>query len=150
MKLATALSERADLQRRISELTVRLRNNAKVQEGETPAEDPGELLSELDRCLVRLEELIRRINDTNNRTVSEGKSLTELIAARDCLKQRIIILRDFLNASSEKVTRYTKTEIRIMSTVNVADLQKQLDGYSRQLRVTDDLIQGLNWTTELI
>ena len=85
MKLATALSERADLQRRISELTVRLRNNAKVQEGETPAEDPGELLSELDRCLVRLEELIRRINDTNNRTVSEGKSLTELIAARDCL-----------------------------------------------------------------
>ncbi|MBQ1465211.1 MAG: DIP1984 family protein [Eubacteriaceae bacterium] len=150
MKLATALSERADLQRRISELTVRLRNNAKVQEGETPAEDPGELLSELDRCLVRLEELIRRINDTNNRTVSEGKSLTELIAARDCLKQRIIILRDFLNASSEKVTRYTKTEIRIMSTVNVAELQKQLDGYSRQLRETDELIQGLNWTTELI
>ena len=150
MKRATALSERADLQRRISELTVRLRNNAKVQEGETPAEDPGELLSELDRCLVRLEELIRRINDTNNRTVSEGKSLTELIAARDCLKQRIIILRDFLNASSEKVTRYTKTEIRIMSTVNVAELQKQLDGYSRQLRETDELIQGLNWTTELI
>ena len=150
MKLATALSERADLQRRISELTVRLRNNAKVQEGETPAEDPGELLSELDRCLTRLEELIRRINDTNNRTVSEGKSLTELIAARDCLKQRIIILRDFLNASSEKVTRYTKTEIRIMSTVNVAELQKQLDGYSRQLRETDELIQGLNWTTELI
>lgn len=150
MKLATALSERADLQRRISELTVRLRNNAKVQEGETPAEDPGELLSELDRCLVRLEELIRRINDTNNRTVSEGKSLTDLIAARDCLKQRIIILRDFLNASSEKITRYTKTEIRIMSTVNVAELQKQLDGYSRQLRETDELIQGLNWTTELI
>ena len=150
MKLATALSERADLQRRISELTVRLRNNAKVQEGETPAEDPVELLSELDRCLVRLEELIRRINDTNNRTVSEGKSLTDLIAARDCLKQRIIILRDFLNASSEKITRYTKTEIRIMSTVNVAELQKQLDGYSRQLRETDELIQGLNWTTELI
>ena len=150
MKLATALSERADLQRRISELTVRLRNNAKVQEGETPAEDPGELLSELDRCLVRLEELIRRINDTNNRTVSEGKSLTDLIAARDCLKQRIIILRDFLNASSEKITRYTKTEIRIMSTVNVAELQKQLDEYSRQLRETDELIQGLNWTTELI
>ena len=33
MKLATALSERADLQRRISELSVRLNNNAKVQEG---------------------------------------------------------------------------------------------------------------------
>ena len=31
MKLATALSERADLQRRISELSVRLNNNAKVE-----------------------------------------------------------------------------------------------------------------------
>lgn len=34
MKLATALSERADLQRRITELGGRLNNNAKVQDGE--------------------------------------------------------------------------------------------------------------------
>ena len=150
MKLATALSERADLQRRISELAIRLRNNAKVQEGEDPSEDPSELLAELDRCLIRLEELIRRINDTNNRTVSDGVSITDLIASRDCLKQRIAIMRDFLNTSSEKVTRYSKTEIRITSTVNIPLLQKQLDAYSQQLRETDERIQGLNWTTELI
>lgn len=34
MKLAAALSERADIQRRISELAGRLRQNAKVQQGE--------------------------------------------------------------------------------------------------------------------
>lgn len=150
MKLATALSERADLQKRISELGVRLHNNAKVQEGEKPSEDPVELLKELDECLTRLEELIARINRTNNETQSEGQTITELIAKRDCLKERIRILRDFLNASSEKVSRYSKAEIKVYSTVSVSDLQKQVDAYSRQLRETDERIQGLNWTTELI
>jgi chromosome segregation ATPase len=150
MKLATALSERADLQRRISELGVRLNNNAKVQEGEAPAEQPADLLRELDSCITRLEELIARINRTNNETASDGVTITDLIAKRDCLKERIRIMRDFLNASSEKVSRYSKAEIKICSTVSVSELQKQVDAYSRQLRETDELIQSLNWTTELI
>ncbi len=150
MKLATALSERADLQRRISELSVRLNNNAKVQEGETPAEDPEALLEELDGCLARLEELIARINKTNNLTADGGLTITDLIARRDCLRERVRILREFLNASSERVSRYSKAEIRILSTVPVAQLQKQVDAYSRELRETDERIQGLNWTTELV
>ena len=150
MKLATALSERADIQRRLSELGVRLNNNAKVQEGEKPSEDPAELLAELDACFVRLEELIARINRTNNETKSGDMTISDLIARRDCLKERIRIMRDFLNASSEKVSRYSKAEIRILSTVPVSRLQKQVDEYSKQLRETDELIQGLNWTTELI
>ena len=150
MKLATALSERADLQRRISELGVRLNNNAKVQEGEKPSEEPMELLKELDECLNRLEELIARINKTNNETKSGDRTLTDLLAKRDSLKERIRIMRDFLNTSSETVSRYSKTEIRVYSTVPVSDLQKQVDSYSRLLRETDELIQGLNWTTELI
>ena len=150
MKLATALSERADLQRRLSELGTRLNNNAKVQEGEKPSEDPAELLKELDECMTRLEELIARINRTNSQTVCEGRSISDLIARRDCLKERISIMRSFLNASSEKINRYSKAEIKILSTVPVAQLQKQVDAYSRQLRETDELIQSLNWTTELI
>ena len=150
MKLATALSERADLQRRISELGTRLNNNAKVQEGESPSEDPAALLSELDADFDRREELVSRINLTNNATKSGDKTLTELIAKRDCLRQRISVMRSFLDISSEKVNRYSKTEIKIISAVNVADLQKDVDRLSRQLRETDELIQGLNWTTELI
>ena len=150
MKLATALSERADLQRRIAELAGRLNQNAKVQEGDEPAENPSDLLSELDGCLQRLEELIARINRTNNETKSGDLTITDLIARRDCLKERIRIMRDFLNASSEKVSRYSKAEIKIVSTVSVSDLQKHVDTYSKQLRETDELIQSLNWTTELI
>ena len=150
MKLATALSERADLQRRISELAVRLNNNAKVQEGEKPSENPAELLEELDACLKRLEELICRINRTNSLTRHGELTVSDLIARRDCLKERIRIMRDFLNASSDRVNRYSKAEIRILSTVSVSELQKKVDGCSRELRETDELIQSLNWTTELI
>ena len=150
MKLASALTERADLQKRIAELSTRLNNNAKVQEGEQPSEDPKELLNELNKDFARLEELIARINKTNNETKSGDLTLTDLIAKRDCLKQRISIMRDFLNRSSEKVSRYTKTEIRILSTVSVADIQKEVDKLSKELRETDETIQGLNWTTELL
>lgn len=150
MKLATALSERADLQKRISDLGVRLNNNAKVQEGEKPAEEPEVLLKELNDCLLRLEELMARINKTNNMTRAGDQTITELIAKRDCLKTRVKIMRDFLNASSDMVNRYSKTEIKICSTVSVAELQKKVDAWSKQLRETDEKIQELNWLTELI
>ena len=150
MKLAVALSERSDIQNRLTMLSSRLNSNAKVQDGETPAEDPAALLSELDSLLLRLEELVRRINDTNSKTEANGESLSALLARRDVLKQRIRILRDFLTQASAKVDRYSQKEILIRSTVDVASMQKQLDGYSRELRELDDVIQGLNWTTELL
>lgn len=150
MKLATALLERADLQRRISELGERLNNNAKVQEGEEPSENPKGLLQELDQDFRRLEELIARINHTNNETKYGERTLTDLIAKRDCLKGRISIMRSFLDHASEKVSRYSKTEIKILSTVSVSGLQKEVDAMSKQLRETDETIQGLNWTVELL
>ena len=109
-----------------------------------------ELLTELNKDFSRLEELIARINHTNNETKSGDVTLTDLIAKRDCLKQKIGIMRSFLDKASEKVSRYSKTEIRILSTVSVSDLQKEVDKLSKELRETDETIQGLNWTTDLI
>ena len=150
MKLASALSERTDIQNRISELSVRLNNNAKVQDGDKPAEDPIMLMGELDRLFKRLEELMARINLTNSRTISDGRTITEILAQRDCLKKKIEITRNFLNTASSKVNRMTRTEIKIVSTVPVAEIQTELDGLSKQLRIVDEKIQELNWTTELI
>ena len=150
MKLASALSERSDLQRRISELETRLELNAKTQEGEKPAEDPKMLLAELDADFERLEELITRINLTNSGTEVDGKPMTALLAKRDCLSKRLQTMRYFLNRASSKVERNSRTEIKIISTVDVASLQKECDAYSRELRELDELIQSLNWTTELI
>ena len=150
MKLATALSERADLQKRVADLGNRLNMNAKIQEGEKPSEDPQVLLADLDKDFARLEELIARINHTNNETRYGDVTMTDLIAKRDCLNSRIRIMRSFLDSASAKVNRYSQTEIRILSTVPVAELQKQVDQLSKELRETDETIQGLNWTTELI
>lgn len=150
MKLATALAERSDIQNRINTISVRLDNNAKVQEGDVPAEDPKALVEELDRLIVRLEYLVARINLTNSGTVYEGKTITELLAHRDCLKNKIRVMRDFLNTASNRVTRMTRTEIKIVSTVPVSELQKTVDGLSKELRTVDEKIQELNWTTELV
>ena len=70
MKLAEALILRADLQKRIDQLRVRLNNNAKVQENDEPSENPEELLNELDNNINQLKILIKQINKTNCVTVS--------------------------------------------------------------------------------
>lgn len=149
MKLAEALQERADLNHRIEQLRGRLCRNATVQEGERPAEDPGELLSELGDCTARLEELIARINVTNSQTMVDGVTLTELIARKDVLTTRVSIMRDFLREASNLAPRATRKEIKITSTVDVRGLQKQVDDLSRDLRLTDNALQQANWTVDL-
>lgn len=149
MKLAEALQERADLNMKIAQLRGRLDLNSTVQEGETPAEDPKELLEELNSSVLRLEELISSINLTNSKTLVDGLSLTELIAKKDCLSVKIDAYRDFLCSSSRLSQRASGREIKIISTVNVKDIQKNVDALSKELRRIDNLIQQTNWTTEL-
>lgn len=150
MKIAEALQERADLNRRIEQLRHRLSMNATVQEGEKPAEDPNELIKELDACAARLEELMARINLTNAKTVIEGKTLTELIAKRDALTVKLNAYRDLVSGASNVVSRATRSEIKILPAVNVKKLQKQVDDMSKELRLTDNAIQQANWVNELI
>lgn len=148
MKLAEALQERADLNRKIEALQTRLLNNCLVQEGEKTAEDPAELLFELNACTARLSSLISMINLKNALTICEGKTLTEMLAEKDALQQRLSIYRDIINTASQTVRRARGTEIRIMAAVDVRDLQKQADDMAKKLRLLDNKIQQINWTTE--
>lgn len=150
MKLAEALSIRADLQRKLSQLDNRLLNNSKVQEGETPSENPIELLAELDDCTSKLEFYIQSINYTNSVTIIDGLSIADLIAKKDTLNKKATIIRNFLNSASEVINRYSNNEIKIHSTVDVAELQKSLDTLSKDLRELNIKIQSANWTTDLI
>lgn len=151
MKLANALSQRSELQTRLRQLESRLNNNALVQEGEEPAEDPMELLRELDDGYARLEELVSKINRTNNSTRLEGgATLSDLLARRDCLKGKLNAMRNFLDNASAQVRRHSASEIKIKSTVNVRQLQKQIDGLAKDLRELEEAIQEKNWTTELL
>lgn len=151
MKLANALSQRGELQTHIRQLEGRLMNNALVQEGEEPAEDPMELLTELRADYARLEMLISAINRTNDRTAAgEGRSLSDLLAERDCRRGHLAVLRNFLDSASATVSRRTVGEIRIRSSVNVRELQRDVDAQAKALRELEERVQELNWTTELL
>ena len=150
MKLAEALQERADLNRRIEQLRARIQTNALVQEGEKPAEDPQKLIRELEECLGRLEHLMACINLTNCRSTVNGKTLTELIARKDALRLRQSAYRDIVYAASQTTGRARGTEIRILPTVSVAELQRRADELARELRLLDNSIQQANWSIELL
>ena len=149
MKLAEALNQRADLQRRIAQLRERLSNNVKVQEGDEPAEKPEDLFKELEGTLKQLKDLIVSINRTNQETVVDGKTLTEMIAEKDVLSMHLSALRDTLNAANVRSDRYSRNEIKFVRTIDVNALQKKVDDLSRDLREMDSRLQQANWTTEL-
>ena len=151
MKLAETLSIRKDLQKRILQIEKRLEDNVKVQEGDEPAENPEELMKELDGCLNRLEDLIWHINLTNVQTVNEaGKTITQMIAEKDVLTMRISALRDTFDRASSQRERYSHSEIKMVTVVDVKQLGKQIDEYSAKLRKLDIEIQTLNFQTELL
>ncbi|MBQ5972755.1 MAG: DIP1984 family protein [Oscillospiraceae bacterium] len=150
MKLAEALQERADLNRRLEQLRGRLTRNATVQEGEQPAEDPAVLLEEVETAAARLEELTAAVNKTNTAVRVEGKSLTELIARKDALALKLSLYRALLEEASDLTDRVSRKEIKVVSTVNVRELQKTADDMSRELRLTDNALQQANWTFDLI
>ena len=149
MKLAEALIMRADLQTRLEQLRQRLVNNARVQEGESPAEDPMELLKEAKAVADQLESLIGRINLTNAQVTVEGKTLTELLARREVLTQRVSLMHSLLENASSTVMRGSRNEVKILSAVDVKSLRKQADELSRELRTLDTLIQSRNWLEDL-
>lgn len=150
MKLAEALQERADLNKKIAQLRSRLVMNAIQQEGEKTVEDPQELMKELNHCIVNLQALICKINITNCNTIVKGKSLTEWIAIKDCLTLKIQSYREVLDAASRIAQRATRSEIKILSAIDVNNHQKELDAMSKELRIIDNTIQEINWTTALI
>lgn len=126
MKLAEALQERADINKKISQLRSRLSNNLLVQEGEKTAEDPLALLKEMDQSIKRLQFLIEHINLTNCNTLVGDKTLTELLAKKDSLTLQISAYRDVIEQGSRNTDRARHSEIKILSTINVADIQKRL------------------------
>jgi hypothetical protein len=151
MKLAEALSIRKDLQKRIQQIGKRLEDNVKVQEGDKPSENPDELMKELDGCLNKLEDLIWHINLTNVKTFDEtGKTLTQLMAEKDVLTLRISTLRNTFERASSQQERYSRSEIKMVTIVDVKQLSNQIDEYSAKLRKLDIAIQTLNFQTELI
>lgn len=150
MKLAEALSIRADLQKRVGQLKERIKESAKVQEGDEPCDNVEELYKELDDVLVQLEDLIYRINITNVQIVQDGDSLTRLIAKRDVLSMRVKALKEVVNYVAANDTRFGRNELKYVRTIDIKALRKEADTYAKQYLELDLKIQSLNWTVDLV
>lgn len=152
MKLAEALGERKALQEQVSDLSTRLRANALVQEGDTPSELPEALRAQLDERVERLGGLIKAINRTNVATrLEDGQLIAEAITDRDMLNKRFSALDTTADAATSRAgSRYSRSELRMVVTIDVAALRKELDELARRIRELDVRIQAANWATELI
>ena len=151
MKLAEALILRADCQKRFAQLQSRLVGNAKIQEGDEPAENPRELLNELEGVAAELVDLIKRINKTNSATVvATGKTVSDVLAERDVLALRRAAYNNLALNAAVAHGRLTRSEIKYVSTIKVAEIQKHADELAKEYRELDARIQELNWQTELI
>jgi hypothetical protein len=150
MKLAEALLLRADIQKKLASLQARAQQYALVQEGEQPAEDPKELLRQVDLVSGELERLIFAINQANlGHTLKSGLTLTETLAKRDVLVLRHSIFQGVAEACAKPPERYGVKEIRWIATVDVAKLRKQVDDLSKEIRELNGTIQEANWQVEI-
>ncbi len=150
MKVAEALALRADLQKRLEQLKQRLIKNARIQEGDTPSEDPVELQAELEKMAQELAGLMQRINRTNSATRFGQGTLADALAERDVLKIRYNAYRELATAASTTQSRATRSEVKFVSTVSVAATQRRADDLARQYRELDTKIQEADWLTVLL
>lgn len=150
MKLAEALQERADVKKKIAQLRSRIAANCRMQEGEKPAEQPLDLMAELDGALSRQEALVTAINLTNSKTLIDGVSVTALIAHKDRLSVQLSIYRSIAQDASCLAERARGSEIRILPAVDVRAIQQKADGLAKELRMIDNKLQQNNWFTELL
>lgn len=134
MKLAEALLLRADLQKRIEQIKSRLKNNIMVQEGEAPSEEPEDLLKEFLNSQKELATIIKRINKTNNTTLyNEEWTLSDALVERDILLDKRSVLASSVERASFRLDRYSKTEIKYVSTINVKEIQKKWTSYQNNI-----------------
>ncbi len=155
MKLAEALSLRANAARRIEQLRSRIVSNARYQEGEDPAEDAGSLLAEAGEVWRQYETLIRRINRTDAATaIAAHGTLTDALARRDALRLRPYVVTAAADAaagnSQPGYSRQLRSELKMLSALPVAELRAQADELAGELRELDVRIQRSNWEAELL
>lgn len=156
MKVAEALIERADAQKRLAELNTLILSSTHVAEGETPDEDVARLLKEFANVNARLEQLTTAINYTNIYTVGEWRkqrlSVTALIALRDSIARERTLYQALAKKKPERERdRYNgEVNLQLKLTYDRSVIRTEADHLARTHRLLDTYIQSLNWTTEIM
>jgi len=69
---------------------------------------------------------------------------------RDVLKIRYNSYRELANAASTSQGRTTRSEVKFVSTVSVAAIQRKADDLASEYRELDTRIQEADWLTTLL
>lgn len=150
MKLAEALLLRSDLQKKLLSLQQRIHKNVLVQDGDTPSEDPEQLIDEAVLVNKQLFELIQKIHQTNAQAqANNGKALLDILNQRDQLTAEHRIIQQAIDNTQKDTDRYSVREIKWIKAVSVSKLQKQADEISQSLRLINLEIQASNWQIDL-
>src|SRR5262245_14238523 len=108
MKLAEALMLRADMQKKLASLRERITFNAVVQEGDSPHENPEDLIKQAFLLLDQIERLVAAVNRVNlTHELPDGTTLTEAIVRRDTLMQRHALLQAAIAGTRKEPSRYS-------------------------------------------
>lgn len=151
MKLAEALLIRSDMQKKLAQLKARIRNTVKVQEGDTPSEDPNALMMDASQIISELSTLIARIHRTNAiAKTDKGQAMLTLLVERDTLEMRHKLLIDAIAATDTEADRYSPREIKWQVMIAIGGLQKQADDIAMKLRQINIVIQANNWQIDLL
>jgi hypothetical protein len=158
MKLAEALALRADLVKRIKETRHRAHAAASWQEGDEPAEDAMELYLNVNGLIDQLGTLTAKVNHKNAETFivvpNWGRlSITEALARRDMTS----MLRESASGLADAAAgdrlyggmRRTRSELREVTTLDIAQLRSNADTAAKAHRILDTAIQQANWNTDL-
>ena len=99
MKLAEALLLRSDQQKMLDSMKQRINANVLVQEGDSPSENPLDLIQQAFNLNKKLQSLILKINHTNARAIlDDGRTMLSVLQQREMLIERFRVLKKRLIA----------------------------------------------------
>lgn len=154
MKLGEALALRADLQKRMHQIKSLLLENATVQEGDAPVVDPRALLEEYRGVVLEHEGIVCRINRSNLEAsiVVDGEAVTlaDAVVRRERLAREAGLLRELAGHAIPNRSRWMRTEVKHVPTIDVAAVLGEADRLSKAHRELDTRLQQANWEAELI
>jgi hypothetical protein len=82
--------------------------------------------------------------------LDKNQTITDAIAVRDILKVKHVVYRELGQAASIRQDRFSRSEVKFKSTVNVSEILQKADDLAKEFRELDARIQESNWQTDLI
>ena len=151
MKLAEALIERKAIKTKIENIKHRIYQNAKIQEGDSPIENPIDLFGDLEKASKEFASLVVRINKTNlSVKIDNSTPLMEALIQKDMLNLMHMVHVNLCEKAVPEQDRYSNREIKYVPNVDITAVRKDADKIAMQYRELDKKIQECNWTTELL